>query len=177
MSIFYYDNKINEFEKKLNYNRIIEYLEDSFAINKKVEILNTLIAYSWYFAVEGDVNQEPLNYSAEYFLIKWKIYLEKGIKEFQNDLSFNIIASYTLRLHWFYLGENFEKLSKELTENSVKNLKESHLENLAKHLFCNSLNKNKHKKLENVEKICNKLFPTNSILDSYFREIITQQIY
>lgn len=63
--MFYYDNNVAKFEKELDYTSLLNYLEKQYLKNKTDTNLITVITYSWYLNIEGDVNQSPLTYDAK----------------------------------------------------------------------------------------------------------------
>lgn len=169
MAMFYFDDRIKEFEHKHNFNMILDYLENLFYNHKTVNYLSTIIAYSWYFLTSNEFDNEP-TYDWKNYLEKWIYYLEIGKKEFFDNPIYNFIAGYTLGLHHDYIDSsmhNYEKeyqifMKKAATQNtmpSVKLLAENYL-----------VNKHNHLPLKN-NSIDLDLFPSNSYLDRYFREI------
>lgn len=169
--IFYYDNEIKEYEEMLNFTPVIISLENKYKKNKDSQILVTLLASAWYYFLEGQVNQNPINYDDKFLFGKWKYYIDIGLNDFCNDPIFCLIAGYTLLLHGFYFDLQYEKKGLELIKNCLIISDDRMTKQLAEH-FINGSSKNSYKKLENAKEICNKMFPTKSILDNYFREIL-----
>ena len=170
MSIFFYNDIISKYEKESNYYPIIEYLESMSKKTKDDTILATLIGASWYYFMEGDVNQAPINYDWQKFLIKWKQYVDLSLEKYTDNEKICFVLGYTLDLHGFCIDESYCKKGKELmkrcfeitTTNEIKILVERFLLNPKKQ---KALNQSK------INDACKKLFPTDSILDSYFKKI------
>lgn len=168
MSLFYFDEEMNEYERKLNFNPIIYMLENKFKKNKDSTTLATIIGCSWYYLIEGSVNQTPFNYDSVFLLNKWKEYVDIGIGNFQNFPDVCLITAYTLNLHWFYLGKEYEKIYSDLYKKSIEISRDNNVGQLASYFLKHKL----YTKINNSKKICQDLFPAESILDKYFREIL-----
>lgn len=109
MSFFYYDDKMRKYEEKLNFTPIICHLENLFEISPNEDLLATLIGVAWYYCIEGNVNQTPIDYDWRLYLYKWKQYIDLGSEKFNDSEKFCYIAGYTLSLHGFYISESYEK--------------------------------------------------------------------
>lgn len=168
MSLFYFDEEMNEYERKLNFNPIIYMLENKFKKNKDSTTLATIIGCSWYNFIEGSVNQTPYNYDSDFLLNKWKEYVDIGINNFSNYADVCLITAYTLNLHWFYLGKEYEKIYPDLYKKSIEIGRDNNVGQLASYFLKHKL----YTQIDNSKLICQDLFPTESILDKYFREIL-----
>jgi len=168
MSLFYFDKKMNEYECKLDFNPIIILLEKKFSEKKDSKTLSTIIGCSWYYFIEGSVNQTPYNYDSDFLLGKWIEYLNIAIQDFGNCADVCLIVGYTLNLHWFYFGKEYEKKYTSFYERSIEISHEKNIGRLASYF----LHHNYNSQIDNLKIICDDLFPTESLLDRYFREIL-----
>lgn len=167
MGLFYFDKEIQEYEQRLDYSPVIQHLEKRFDETRDIKSLVTLIASAWYYLIEGDVNQKPINYDWNYFLSKWKKYIAIGLEKYVNSTEVCYIIGYTLSLHWMYLGEIFEQKGIELIKNCLT-IKEN--ENISMLAEC-FLSKEKLKD----SAVINKLFPSKSEIDTYFRNVLNSK--
>ena len=173
MSLFYIDENVLNYEKELNFNLVIDFLEKRFEIKHNIDLLVSLIGNSWYYFIEGNVNQTPIEYDSDKFLSKWKKYIDIGLNEFSEDPTFCLIAGYTLMLHGFYIDPSYEKLGVQLLEKCSKSSTNSNLLRLSKYwLFNQNPKKYKLDKKINLNIICQSLFNSNTLLDKYFNEIL-----
>ena len=173
MPIFYYDAKLREYEVELNFSQVINYLEEVFKKKENVQILSSLIAYSWYFFVEGNFLLKNDNFDDENYLLKWSFYLEYGQKKYFNSPEFLYVAGYTLGLHWFFLYPKYdEKTGLTFMKQCYKISPDINLQALANNFIKNSSYGKKSNILEHSMDICSKLFPSNSLIDQYFRSVL-----
>lgn len=170
MSFFYYDSKIRENEKKLNFTPVIKHLESLFQISPNIDILVTLIGTTWFYFIEGNINQSPIDYDWEFYQNKWKQYIDVGWENFNDYEKFCYIAGYTLSLHGFYINENYEQIGLTFMKKCFEISTTKEIKVLAEYFIQNAI---KRKKLNQsaINEACQNLFPTDSILDSYFKEI------
>ena len=170
MSMFFYNDILRKYEDEMDYFPIIEYLENMLKKNNNPMILTTLIASLWYYFIEGDVNQKPKNYDWKKLLVKWKEYVDLSLKEYLDNEKTCFILGYTLDLHGFYIDEQYYKKGKELMRRCFEIATIKEIKTLAEDFLLNS--KKKRQLNQNIiNEACQKLFPTNSVLDSYFKEI------
>ena len=165
MSLFYSDDTILDFERRLDYSSVIEHLENLYRTTHDTQIFVTLIASAWYYLVEGDTNQQPLNYHWEYFHSKLKYYLDIGLRDYTSDERFDYVAGYLLDLHWMYLGASYEGIGLELMRKCSEISEDERIKALALSFL-------KNDKLSNPETVVKMLFPSNSELDTYFSYVI-----
>jgi len=174
--MFYFDDVIQKYEKDLNYSSIIEYLEGLYFSKNEVTYLTTLVAYAWYFSVDGNINQNLKNYDQEFLFSKWKYYFELGAKKYIDDPEFCYVAGYIHYLHGCYIyGIDTEDEGRNLVQRCLKLSKNESLRALAD----NFIEKRPTKKVQRdgkCKKICNELFPSDSILDRYFRTIKSNKL-
>ena len=171
MNLFYEDLTLSELEKKLDYSSIIKVLEKKFSVNEDVKIINSLVAYSWFFFIEGDVNQKPLNFDPNFFLAKWKYFIDKGLEKFADESLFCLIAGYTLKLHGFYISSEYEFLGSKLLNKCVRLSSNNDIKELASYWLKDS---KKSKKI-NINSIAYSLFDGNLLLNKYFVDLLTKQ--
>lgn len=172
MSFFYYDDKMRKYEGKLNFTPIIFHLENLFEISPNEDLLATLIGVAWYYCIEGNVNQTPIDYDWRLYLYKWKQYIDLGSEKFNGSEKFCYIAGYTLSLHGFYISESYKKNGLTLMKKCFEICEDKNLKIIAQNFLKNANKRNKgYIRIKNFENICKNLFPTNSMLDCYFKEI------
>lgn len=169
MSLLYLNEKILKYEEKLEFNNIIVELEKLYKEEKDERILITIFTYSWFFLVDGDINQSPIDYDWKFLKISWLSYLTYGLNMDLNSIEFNFMAGYTLYQSWIYLGEDFKNKANELLNKCIL-IDEFHL--LSKIAY--SILNNESFIIDND--LILKLFPNNSILDNYFKEIFKQKL-
>ena len=176
MSLFYIDENIINNENELNFNFVIDYLEKRFEIKHNIDLLVSLIGNSWYYFIEGNINQSPIEYNPEKFLCKWKKYIDIGLNEFNENPTFCLIAGYTLMLHGFFIDPSYEKVGIKLLENCSKSHADLNLIQLSKYwLFNYNAKKYKLDKKIDLNKVCDNLFNSKTLLDKYFREILKRK--
>lgn len=167
----FFDADIGVYEDELNFAAAIEYMEKIFNSIQRDDLIATLVGTSWYYLVEGDVNQSPKDYKWEYFLSKWKQYIDIGLELYPDSERFCYIAGYTLSLHGIYINSEYEKKGLQLM---------SHCEEVAispaiKRLAQIFIEKSKRKKVTlsaQEKEIIQELFPSESMLDNYFKQIV-----
>lgn len=162
MSLFYHDQTIISLENEHKYNQIIEYLEKQ---KQTTKIKATLIAYSWFFATDN----EQIEYN-DYFLEKWRDlyleYLQSNIKDCHIDL----ILGYTLDISWMYLFDSDkETLGKTLIKQASLTTSDRFIRDFAKYCLSNNFKKSLDITIAEV------LFPSESIIDKYFKSVISFQ--
>ena len=78
-SIFYFDEKLIQYEKKFEWNDALNYLENLYKEHQSIQIVNTLIGFSWYYLIEGGVDSGRYeNDDCKKALVLWKKYLDIG---------------------------------------------------------------------------------------------------
>lgn len=170
MNIFYSDENIRKKEKELDFKSVIEILEEKFNATNEPIYLTTLIGYTWYFYIEGDIISQSTDYSWKYFLEKWKYYISLGLQNFDTDANVCWIIGYSIYLHWIHLGPKYQDVGPEMLELSYTLLQNNQLKSITYCIKENVAVSSLGISVNDLE-----LFPTNSILDSYFKEIFTSQ--
>ncbi|XMB71513.1 hypothetical protein RJI07_05200 [Mycoplasmatota bacterium WC30] len=168
MNLFYFDEVINEYEHQLNFSPIIHRLEKQFKKNRDSKTLSTIIGCSWFYFVEGNVKKVPYNYDKEFLMRKWKEYVDIGLSDFYNNSDVCLIIAYSLNLHWFYLGKKYGNIYLDLYKRSIELSRGSNIGKLAYYFLEHKL----FSQIGNSKAVCQDLFPTESALDMYFRQIL-----
>lgn len=166
MDLFYYDDILRSFENKLNFISAIQYLENMFIQKREDKTLISLIAYSWYYFIEGQFMKKDISDDELDFLFNsWKKYYNLGCKYYSESPEFCLIAGYIIQLHGFYLEiSNHEKQGIKLMKECLK-LNKNPISILAQYFISG-------KKSNNFNELCQTLFSSNSILDEYFKDLL-----
>lgn len=174
--MFYFDDILKRYEKEYSWDKALMYLEKLFEAQARIEILNSLIGFSWLYLVEGplvskkygeDESQLPFSY--------WKKYLSIGFSQYKDDPCFCFVAGYTLLLDGdVYMEEcRTKNMPSGLTllEKAIE-MGNYNVATLAKCIV--NIEKNKKCKSCKVNKdILSELFPNESLLESVFQECYT----
>ena len=166
MRLFYFDEKMQEYERNLDFISEYKYLEQLYIEKPSSQIFLTLLAYSWYYLVEGDINQIPISYDWRFFESKFQEYVNLGLEKFHNDERIVCIMGYIIDLHWMYLGEQYENYGKKLLKYCIENANDRRINEMA-HFWLDRNGTKLH--VETVKE----LFETDSILDEYFRYVLS----
>ena len=140
-----------------------------FLKDNKVDILLSIIGYSWYLFVEAPCLFPTLtNEELDYLRFIWSKYHEIGLKDYQNNDEVCFLLGYTFYLHGFFIKDitKNEVLGLELIQKSKKITNNDELKSILE-IF---INRHKNKKTKKIN-CSSKLFKSNSILDTYFKEI------
>lgn len=173
MPIFYYDKKIKDLELNSKFSEIIDYLETLFIKEDDVHKLASLIVYSWYFFIEGGFLLSDNNFDDEFYISKWSFYLNYGEKKYSNVPEILFISGYTLGLHWFFLDSKYNKKTGiELMKHCYEISSDLSMKKLSNYFIHNDLKSKKNIVLEQASEICNELFPSDSMIDRYFRSVL-----
>ncbi len=174
--IFYFDEKLKEYEINFDWDDALAYLENIYLSTKSLQSINSLIGFSWYYLIEGGVESGKYEKDdCKSALTLWKKYIDIGQKIFHEDPYFNFIAGYTLSLHGFYIEQAYENKGIPLLKKSLF-LSQSLLFNqLLKHILENKKTK-KYVPLKNANSICDIFFDGESLLEKYFCEILRRKI-
>ena len=171
MEIFYFDQTLESYEKLYQWDKALNYLEDKYVQQKGIQILCSLIGFSWFYLIEGPVvSREYQNDSNSNALYIWKKYLDVGAVEAGDDPYFNFIAGYTLSLHGFYINEEYERKGSGFINKCMHLTDNTFLYQLAEN-FAKNEHSRKYIPLKNGRAICERLFYGGSLLDEYFNEL------
>lgn len=163
-SIFYYDNALQEYERQHMSNNIIYYLEDKYKQNHDEKLFSTYIAYLWYFFVEGDVNVDFVDYNWEFFYLRIKKAMVFGLENLTCSDRLCFVMGYILSLHWMNIDANLENKGDELLKKALNMSTDTSLRDLTSYII------QQRKTILNVDDV-RRLFPNESLLDIYFREV------
>lgn len=163
--LFFYNNEIQHYEKKNCCNDIIFCLEHIYHEQKNDKVLSTLVGYLWYFLIEGDVNQSFQNYNWKFMHDKLNEYLNIGFISFSKSPIFCFTSGYILLLHWMSINVKYEHKGKSLLLEIIKMGTNNELNELSAYILSN--------KKDTIDReLINTLFPTSSILDRYFQDVL-----
>ena len=166
--MFYIDNKILDMEKNKEYIQIVKYLEKLFLDNNNIDMLVSIIGYSWYLFVEGPcVLPEISNEDLEYLKTIWSKYHDIAISKYQDNDEVCFILGYTFYLHGFYIKNitNNEQIGLELINKSNSITQNDELKSIIEIFIKRSKNKKTNKLGPSL------IFKSNSLLDVYFKEM------
>lgn len=169
-SMFYSDEIIVECEKNHQFNELLQYLQQLYGNFHMPQYLSTIIAYSWYLLIGHEYDNEKW-YDWRKYEELWLRYLHIGIVDCVDDARFNFIAGYSLGLHFDYVAQYCKDSKAYLLfmQNAAKQNVNFYVKLLAENFISNETT-HKYMPLNN-DFVVNELFPTSSVLDSYFKEI------
>lgn len=173
--MFYFDTKIKEFEHEMRFNDSLSYLENLYIKNNSSEILNSLIGFSWYYFIEGPIDSKRYeNEDTTKSFECWQKYIDRAINNFYIcESSTLFICGYTLSLHGFLLGQNYEQKASLFIKQSIESCRDELLSELIK-TFQVMSNKKKYKPLKVSDNVLKSLFDVNSLIGKYFIEMFKQ---
>ena len=171
MKVLYYDERLKELENNYKWNDALYYLEGLYEQNNAIDILNSLVGFSWYYLIEGPIDSRKFEHDKnEDALFIWKKYIDIGSRiAFQNQF-FNFISGYTLSLHGFLINSEYEKQGILFMKRCFNMEDNALLKQLALHFLKNEKAK-KYIPLMNGRELCKELFNGTSLLEKYFNEI------
>ena len=171
--MFLYDNRIAQFEKNKEYNSVLIYLVTKFEQAPSSILINTIIGYSWYLFTSHEFDNESW-YDWSDYKEKWIKFMDIGKVCFTEDASVNFIIGYTLSTSWEYIANQSDFSEKDgLTyiKKSVEMASDCAIKQLTMFFLNRNLNYSRKTKCLSKE-IVYELFPHNSLLDNYFKQII-----
>jgi len=173
--MFYFDEKIGNYEKYFQWDLALAYLENKYANAPNEETLNSLIGFSWFYILEGPVESRKFERDECKLGLKlWKKYIDIGLKDFQSSANFNFIAGYTLNLSGVLIDKNFdcnyESLGINLIHKCFELSNETTLTKLSSH-FIRMQNTTRYKQLIIKKEDLIKVFGDQSLLGKYFCEM------
>lgn len=173
--MFYFDEVIRKFEKGYCWDKALIHLEKIYVNQPDVNIINSLVGFSWYYLIEGPVDSHQFSQdSNELALDIWKKYINIGLTKYKNDYSFCFIAGYTLLLHGFYIKEyqnNYESVGINLLQ-TASITDDPNLKQLVDCILKMQMQK-KYKPLKIDSTVLDNLFDETPLLKKYFEEIFT----
>lgn len=171
MSLFYYDDYIEQLEQQFLWDKSLAYLERIYSLNQEISKLNSLIGFAWFYEIEGPIISKKYgNDPNKNALAIWKKYIDLGNKIAADDPTQLFISGYTLSLHGFFISGEYERKGLDYMRKCQAITDNPMLKQLADNFLLNR-NSRKYKHIEKGSDICQKLFDGQSLLDEYFREI------
>lgn len=177
--MFYFDEKLKNFEDNKDFNNALFYLESLYGKNNSVEILNSLIGFSWYYFVEGPIDsgkydREDTTIAREF----WKKYIDKVIGSGDGDFSdidpsTLYICGYTLSLHGLFLDGEYEQIGSRLMKMARETCHDEALSELI-NIFLTMEKQRRYKPLKVSDNSLSRLFDENSLIGEYFLELYKQ---
>ena len=165
MQLFYCDKTILNYERKGLFRNIIEYLENPL---DKTKNLPTLIAYTWYLYSEGQFVNDEVSSDWQFYLKKWKEMLSLAESFYKHSPQLSFICGYTLEMN----GMDF---AKDLTyEYKIKNFYDSCKDSKDEAFKAMTEYVISNKNTTILNKYLQELFPNNTTLDNYFKEVLSQ---
>ncbi len=173
--MFYCDLIIKDYEKNFSWNKSLLYLEKKFKETQSVDVLNSLVGFSWYYLIEGPIESKKYNDDDNAMAFDcWHKYVFEAIDKYINDDSVCFILGYTLLLHGYLLPEyhcNNESIGilliKKASESNNK-----HIKAVSNHVL--KVHDSEHiQMLNDGYTICKELFGRGFLLADYFCEIFT----
>lgn len=175
MSLFYFDERVDHYEKCRDYTSLLRYLSEKCEQNTDdARSAYTLIAYAWYLYVENYPDETFEKRGIDMYYDTWKAYTDIGIKRFSFDGWFCFIVGYILHLHGFLLGDGteYELIAETLLWNCIVSSDDHRSKQMAKALLENRAIGDAISAGEKEEFL--ELFPNDSLIDEYFRHMISQ---
>lgn len=173
--MFYFDDILQKYETEYAWDKALIYLEELFIKERDTATLNSLIGFSWYYLVEGPfINSKYGKDEGELPLVTWEKYIKIGMDHYANDYRFSFIAGYTLLLHGFFIKayqQNYKSIGLEVLKSS-SNTTDIHLKELVDTIIDLEHSKKYVKPKVSITTL-NNLFPENSLLEKYFKDIFS----
>ena len=111
--MYYFDKTIERYESTYCFSDSLAYLIKLYENLKTVDLLNSIIAFSWYYLIEGPVDSGRFeNEDTSFSLETWKKYVEYVIGNGNCEPSTLYFCGYTLSLHGFLIGKDMEFIGK-----------------------------------------------------------------
>ncbi len=171
MSMFYFDEIIKKYENNFSWDEALDYLENKFLKDTNMDIVNSLVGFSWYYLIEGPIDSGKYEKDEnENALSVWEKYINIGTQIAKDNQYFYFIAGYTLSLSGFIISPDYEIKGRLFMEKCYNIATDLSLKIVA-HNFLKNENSKKYIPLENGRDICKKIFGGDSLLEKYFREI------
>jgi hypothetical protein len=177
MELFYFDMVLRSCEERFEWDHALEHLQTVYRKSKGSNIsliLNSLIGFSWYYLIEGPIVSKKYEKDENTTALDvWRKYTDIGLSAAQPDSALFFVAGYTLSLHGYYLGEEYEKKGHLCIEQCMNHCRNAMIRQLARCFFENENTLN-YVPLKNGGEICAELFSGTSLLDRYFTSIYSE---
>lgn len=165
--MIYCDKTLLTYEKQRDYLGAIAYLEGRYAEAKNVDILLALVADSWYYFDMPDISSSANKEMYD----KWKRYTDIIVSEELDDLA-GYVVGYVLSLHGFYFGAGYEEAGRTLILKCAEKSTDARIRKLAERFIAGEKRRATKKYPPCDMSDCLELFPSESLVDGYFRRII-----
>ena len=171
--MLYFDQNLKQYESAYSWDKALTYLENLFFNQPDVEILNSLIGFSWFYLIEGPIVSQKYAKDENILALDiWKKYLKIGLNHYNDHPSVCFLAGYTLLLHGFYIDEyrsNSEIIGIDLLEKA-RITGDSNLRKLSD-LILKINRQKKYKPLKSNKETLDRLLNHDSLLEQYFKEV------
>lgn len=169
--MLYFDEKIKEYESNYFYNNSLLYLEGLYKQKKSIDLLNSLIIFSWYYTIEGPIDSKKYGTEDTSFSFEiWRKYVEIIVNSECCDPSTLYFCAYSLSLHGFLLGSDMESVGAKMIESALNCCKDEKLKELIV-VFQTMSNQKKYKPLKVKKEILTSIFNEESMVGQYFIEM------
>lgn len=166
MQMFFYNNVISSFEKRGEFRKLINYLEQEVPFSEKN--FSTQIAYSWYLYSEGNFISPQVSQDWEFYKNKWEEKIELALNQYQRYPEICFIVAYTLEISGMDISDSldYESGIQKLYKLSKNNIVDSKFSKLLEFICSN-------RKIMLENNILTDLFPNDSTIDKYFMEVLS----
>ena len=166
MQILYYDKTIEKLESQEKYKELFQYLE---TLPFSDSVFATQIAYAWYLYLEGQFVTEEVSNDWAYYLDKFIEKIKYAVENLKSYPIVCLMVGYTLHISGMIIAEyvnfNYEIESKKFYQLCLANSKDDKLTALCEYLVS-------YNKIKPPKSYVNLLFPNNSLMDSYFKDVL-----
>ena len=171
--MFYFDVNLKNYESEFSWDKALLYLEDLFLSNPSYNKLNSLVGFAWYYLIEGPVDSKKYEKDENVIALDiWEKYLRIGVEQYLNVPSFCFISGYSLLLHGFLIEEyksNYKQFGLDLLKKANKST-DCCLKEIV-NLVLEYQKQKKYKSLTVKREVLQQLFPGESLLEKYFKEL------
>lgn len=165
--MIYCDKTFLTYEQQKNYPGAIAYLEGLYYETKSLDKPLALFADSWYYFDMPDISPSANKEMYD----KWKQYTDIIVSEKLDDLA-SYVVGYVLSLHGFYFGPAYEEEGKALMLKCAEKSTDIRVRKLAERFIVREQRRTVKKYPPCDMSDCFELFPSESLVDGYFRRII-----
>ncbi len=179
MKLFYFDSTIREYEFNHKYVDVLHYLEKLYNATNDKAILATIIGSSWYYLTDkySALEREQSNFPKidwKHIEGVWKRYIDVSLSNC-TDERVAYIAAYTLYLDGFIIDEQYEVKAKALMNKCKEIAHNEDILCLVEYFDANT-QWHKHSVPNPSQESLQRLFPTDSLLDDYFKCICSHTL-
>lgn len=173
--MFYFDKELKEYETTCSFASALQYLEKKYKKQKNADLLNSLIASSWYYFIEGPVdNKKYEKENTSYSFGVWKKYTQEVASSNDYEATTLYICGYTLSLHGFLIDEKMENIGKQLINKALTVCHDNNLKELIM-AFIAMDNQKKYRPIKLSDSTLSSLFNAESMVGRYFIELYKQK--